>query len=127
MKNFMYILILIVFAGCKTNKVEISGTLIKPDTEKYIYLDELKSNELTTVDSVKIAADGKFGFKLEIKMPSFYMLKINENNFLTMLVNPGENIKINSHFDSLNYPVTVTGSKGTELMAEYNRTLRKNN
>jgi thiol-disulfide isomerase/thioredoxin len=74
---------------------------------------------------VKIAADGKFGFKLEIKMPSFYLLKVNDNNFLTMLVNPGEKIELNTHFDSLNYPVSVTGSKGTELMVEYNRTLRK--
>ena len=42
-----------------------------------------------------------------------------------MLLEPGEKITINAHNDSLNYPISVTGSKGTELMAEYNKTLRK--
>jgi len=63
-------------------------------------------------------------FKLEIKGPSFYLLKKNENNFLTMLLEPGDNIKIEAQNDSLNYPVSVTGSKGTESMAEYNKNLR---
>ncbi len=40
-----------------------------------------------------------------------------------MLIEPGEKIKMTSHFDSLNYPVVVTGSKGTKLMADYNKTL----
>jgi thiol-disulfide isomerase/thioredoxin len=124
-KFFLFILTTIVFAGCKNNMVEISGTLLNHDTEKYIYLDELKSDELTTVDSVKIADDGTFGFKREVKIPSFYLLKISEANFLTMLIKPGESIMLNSYFDSLNYPLSVSGSKGTELMAEYNRTLRK--
>ena len=63
--------------------------------------------------------------KRRLNFPAFYLLKINENNFLTMLVEPGEKIKLKAQYDSLNYPVSVTGSKGTELMAEYNRTLRK--
>lgn len=46
-----------------------------------------------------------------------------------MLIEPGEKIKMTSHFDSLNYPVLVSGSEGTELMSGYNRvvlnTIRK--
>ena len=117
----------LLFAGCKNNTVQISGTLINPVKGEYIFLDELKSNELKTVDSVKVSDDGTFNFKREIKFPSFYLLKINENNFLTMLVEPGEKINLNAYYDSLNYPVSVTGSKGTELMAEYNKNSQKNN
>lgn len=40
-----------------------------------------------------------------------------------MLVEPGEKIKMTSHFDSLNYPVVVSGSKGTGLIADYNKNL----
>ncbi len=72
-----------------------------------------------------ISEDGSFDFKRVVKFPSFYLLKINQNNFLTMLVEPGEKIKMTSHNDSLNYPVAVLGSKGTQLMADYNKTLRK--
>ena len=112
-------------AGCKNNSAQISGTLINPVAGEYIFLDELKSNELTTVDSILVSDDGTFNFKRKIKSPSFYLLKINENNFLTMLLEPGEKINLNAYFDSLNYPQSVTGSKGTELMVEYNQTLRK--
>jgi peroxiredoxin len=124
-KLFLYLFATMAFAGCKNNTTQISGTLLNPVSGDYIYLDELKSNELTTVDSLKVSDDGTFNFKREIKLPSFYLLKINEDNFLTMLVEPGESIILNAHFDSLNYPLSVTGSKGTESMDEYNRTLRK--
>jgi thiol-disulfide isomerase/thioredoxin len=124
-KLFLYLLAALFIAGCKNNSVEISGTLINTVSGQYIFLDELKSDKLTSVDSVKISDDGKFDFKKEVKLPSFYLLKISESNFLTMLLEPGDKIVLNAYSDSLNYPVSVTGSKGTELMAEYNRTLRK--
>jgi thiol-disulfide isomerase/thioredoxin len=41
-----------------------------------------------------------------------------------MLVEPGEKITMKVQNDSLNYPITLEGSKGTESMAEYNKTLR---
>lgn len=124
-KLVLYIFAAMVFAGCKNNTVHISGTLVNPVAENYIFLDELRSNELKTVDSVKVSKDGTFDFKREVKLPSFYLLKINERNFLTMLLEPGEKISLNAYYDSLNYPVSVSGSKGSESMAEYNRTLRK--
>jgi thiol-disulfide isomerase/thioredoxin len=123
-KLFFYVFIVLLSAGCKNNIVRISGTILNPLSGAYIYLDELKSNELKPVDSVKVSADGTFNFKREIKQPSFYLLKSNENNFLTMLVEPGEKIKLKAHSDSLNYPISLKGSKGTESMAEYNKTLR---
>lgn len=124
-KIFLYLLALLVIAGCKRNTVQISGTLENPVSGKYVFLDELKSDAVTSVDSVLIQDAGIFKFKREIKLPAFYLLKINDNNFLTMLIAPGERIIVNSNFDSLNYPVSVSGSKGTELMVEYNKTLRK--
>lgn len=124
-KLFLYLFATMLFASCKNNTIQISGNLINPVIGEYIFLDELKSNELITIDSIKIADGGTFDFKREIKLPSFYLLKINENNFLTMLVEPGEKITLNTYYDSLNYPISVNGSKGTESMAEYNRTLRK--
>ena len=124
-KLFLYLIAVLVFAGCKNNTVRISGTLSNPAVGEYIFLDELKSNELKTVDSIKVSDKGTFTFKKEVKIPSFYMLKINNNNFLTLLVKPGEKLVLNAKYDSLNYPVSVSGSKGTELMTEYNVNLRR--
>lgn len=125
-RNLVLILsTLILVTGCKKNSVSVSGTLINPLRARYIYLDELRSKDLRPVDSVKITDKGTFSFKREIKSPAFYLLKINDRNFLTMLLEPGQRVEIKSYFDSLNYPVSIEGSKGTELMNEYNLKLRK--
>jgi peroxiredoxin len=113
-----------VLAACRDKSAEISGVLKNPLPGEYIFLDELKSNELLAVDSLMMSADGRFDFKRDVKSPSFYLLKINQNNFLTMLIEPGQKIKISSERDSLNYPASVEGSEGTSLMVEYNKTLR---
>jgi len=114
-----------ILFGCRNKVAEVSGTLMKPAAGSYIFLEELKSDELKRVDSVAVSPEGNFTFKREVEKPSFYLLKISENNFLTMLLEPGDNIKMNTYFDSLSYPVSLTGSKGTELMVEYNFNLRR--
>ncbi|MCJ7448341.1 MAG: AhpC/TSA family protein [Bacteroidales bacterium] len=124
-KLIIFILATMIVAGCKNNIIEITGKLENPQNEEYIYLDELKSTELITVDSAIVSEDGAFNFKRKVEFPSFYLLKINETNFLTMLLEPGQKINLNAHHDSLNYPVSVSGSEGTKLMVEYNKTLKK--
>jgi peroxiredoxin len=123
-KLTLYLFAIMTIAGCKNNSVQISGRLINPLKGKYIYLDELMSKEMKTLDSVKISDNGTFRFKREIESPGFYLIKISDKNFLTMLLEPGEKMNLNSYYDSLNYPLSVTGSAGTVLMNEYNKTLR---
>jgi peroxiredoxin len=123
-KLILYLFIVLVGAACKNNSVRISGTIIDPAVDSYIYLDELKANGLKPVDSMKVSSDGAFKFKKEVTQPSFYLLKSNNSNFLTMLLEPGENVTLKVQRDSLNEPVSISGSKGTELMAEYNRNLQ---
>jgi len=113
----------LLLAACQKNNVEITGILENPLPGQYIFLQELKPNELLNVDSAIVSDDGRFEFKRKVKFPSFYLLKINQNNFLTMLVEPGEKIKMTSHFDSLNYPMVINGSKGTGLIVDYNKNL----
>lgn len=124
-KLFPLLFAIILFTGCKNNSVQISGTLTNPVKGTYVFLDELKANNLATVDSVIISDNGTFDFKIDLKNPAFYLIKVSDENFLTMLIEPGEKVSVKAKYDSLNFPGTVTGSKGTELMAEYNVNLRK--
>jgi len=127
MCRYLSLLILIsaFLPGCKNRTVEITGILESARPGEYLFIQELKSNKLVNVDSAIVPIDGSFEFTLKIDFPSFYLLKINQNNFLTMLLEPGEKIKMTSHFDSLNYPSVVMGSKGTKLLADYNKTVLK--
>ena len=120
----LFLFAAMIIAGCKNNSVQISGTLLNPLKGTFIYLDELLSKEMKTLDSVKVSEEGTFRFKREIKSPAFYLLKISDRNFLTMLLEPGQKMILNSYYDSLNYPVSVTGSEGTARISEYNKTLR---
>lgn len=125
MKHKLIILLTfsLVIAGCKDKSIQISGKLSNPSKGEYIFLDELKANELKTVDSLQIASDGRFEFTRDIEIPTFYLLKINNNNFFTILAEPGEKIKMAAAFDSLNNPESINGSKGTSKMMEYNKAL----
>lgn len=126
MKHALIILLtfLMALAGCKDKSIQISGKLNNPVKGEYVFLDELKTSDLETVDSLKISDDGKFVFNRDIEIPTFYLLKINNNNFFTILAEPGEKIKITAAFDSLNNPVSITGSEGTSKMIEYNKALK---
>lgn len=42
-----------------------------------------------------------------------------------MLLEPGDRIKIRTLHDSLNFPIEITGSEGTELLLSYNRELAR--
>ena len=124
-KFILYFTAALILTGCRNNTAEITGTLMKPVSGSYIYLEELKPDELKRVDSVMLTPEGNFTFKREVSTTTFYLLKISENNFLTMLLEPGDNLKMSTYFDSLSYPASISGSKDTELMVDYNFTLRR--
>jgi thiol-disulfide isomerase/thioredoxin len=117
------LIIVITVIGCKNNSVRISGKFSNPVKGEYLFLRELKANTITTVDSLKIGEDGVFSFQREITLPTFYLLSTNGPSFLLTLVEPGDKLKIDAMHDSLNYPISVSGSKGTEKLVEYNKAL----
>ena len=56
-KLIIFILATMIVAGCKNNIIELTGKLENPQNEEYIYLDELKSTELITVDSAIVSEE----------------------------------------------------------------------
>lgn len=126
MKNQVLILTLIAIVAfsCKENSHMISGKINGAPADAYVYLDELKSEAIETVDSVLISSTGEFRFKRKANSPVFYMMKLTNTSFLTILIDPGEHLKIEADFDSLNVPTKISGAKGTELMMQYNKELR---
>jgi peroxiredoxin len=124
-KLLLFFIAGLTISGCKNNINEINGKLLNSIKGDYIFLDELKSNKLLTVDSVKVSEDGTFSLTRKIDFSSFYLLKTDNSNFLTLLLEPGEKIELTAYRDSLAYPVSVSGSAGTILMADYNERLRE--
>ncbi len=124
-KLFFALSAAIALTACQKKTVEITGTLEKPLSGQYLYLSELKADDIVAYDSVLITEEGTFNFKVNIKNPAFCLLTINQRNFMTMLLEPGDKISMTAPFDSLNSPSDFQGSPGTELLITYNNKLKK--
>ena len=115
----------VLFGGCGDKKFTISGKLDGASPGTYVYLDRLGGMNLEPYDSVLINDDGSFMFSGEVVYPEFFLFKITESNFLTTLVEPGENMTLVANADSLGYTAEVQGSPGTSKMIEYDLRLQE--
>ncbi|MFV0365321.1 MAG: thioredoxin-like domain-containing protein [Mangrovibacterium sp.] len=125
MKNIhIYILLAtLVFTSCTNqSNYKISGHISNAEGE-YIYLDELKISEAFPVDSIRIDKDGTFEFKGNVSHPSFFILRLSPNNFITLLVDSTEQICINADAANFGREYAVEGSVGSSYVQELNSKL----
>lgn len=123
-KTFLILLVLAAFiSACKKpNGFVISGKITNAE-EKYLYLDELKVAASVPIDSVKIKKDGSFEFKGKINYPNFFLLRLSDQNFLTLLVDTTEKITVYGDAANFSRDYIVEGSPGSLLVQELNNHL----
>ncbi|MDP3914225.1 MAG: TlpA disulfide reductase family protein [Bacteroidota bacterium] len=123
-KIFLILLVLAAFiSACKKpNGFVISGKITNAE-EKYLYLDELKVAASVPIDSVKIKKDGSFEFKGKINYPNFFLLRLTDQNFLTLLVDTTEKITVYGDAANFSRDYIVEGSPGSLLVQELNNRL----
>lgn len=112
-----------ILAGChRSETFTVTGELPSSDY-KVIYLDRLNVNLAEPFDSAKIRR-GKFRISGKLDEPSFMMLRLEDQNFITLLASPGEHIHIVG--DSLFLPAgyRVSGSEESALVKELDDRLR---
>lgn len=125
-KSFSIVIILaaLTFACSKPNGFVINGKITNAEG-KYLYLDELKVSSSILIDSVKLEKDGSFTFKGKINYPNFYLLRLNEKNFITLLVDTTERITVFGDAANFSRDYIVKGSTGSLLVQELNNKLTK--
>jgi len=103
------------FSSCqKNNEFTISGKITHAEGET-IYLQELLVSSIKPVGEVKIDKDGKFGFKGETGIPTYYLLKLN-NNIMTLLVDSLENVTVEADAANFSREYNIEGSPGSILV-----------
>lgn len=120
--SFLFILA-ILLSSCDKGTFTISGKINGTEEGTMIRLDRLGAQTLEPYDSTLINADGYFLLEGEIEMPEFFILRTSDNSFITILMEPGEDLTITADFDSLNNPTFLEGSVGTDLMLQFNKRL----
>ncbi len=117
MKRIFFLVIVAVMAvACKEkNSFTIKGVL-KEKQGKYIYLNRIDVNTAVLIDSAKIRKNGSFSFKVKSAEPDFYQLGYSTSNFITVLAEPGETVKLSFRDKDLYSDYTVNGSEGTSKL-----------
>jgi len=91
-----------------------------------VTLEELTIKDRVKLDSVKIDEKGEFMFKHKLEQAGFYILKIDEKNFITLLLDRGETVNISADARQMAITYKLEGSKGSEKIHRINEKLRQN-
>lgn len=121
---FVVFLAAFIFACHKPDGFVISGKITNAEG-KYLYMDELKVASSIPIDSVKIKKDGSFKFEGKINFPNFFLLRLSEKNFVTLLVDSTEKISVYGDAANFSRDYIVEGSPGSLLVQELNNHLTK--
>ena len=109
---FPVILAMVFMAGCSNeNRVVIKGTFSVP-AEGVVYLDQSEVDRSTRVDSADIKG-GRFRFVTEVTGPEFYQVRIPGNEFVALLIMPGEKISLELGKSPVAMNYSVQGSPGS--------------
>ena len=123
-------LIVILLIACGPKKADKNSFIINgkfTNTKKdSIYLIELLSDKSNQIDSAIFSEVGTFSFKVKPKEIGFYILKINRNNFTTLLIDKGETIEITADAKQMQRTYAINGSLGSSIIKEHVSHLQSN-
>jgi len=118
-KIFGLLCIVAILWSCskEKNNFTISGVVTNAEGQ-WIYLDELKVDLPVRLDSMKINKRGEFKFEGSTNYPRFYLLKMSPSNFITLLADSAEHIKVSAGLPDFSLNYTVEGGEGAKKVQE---------
>ncbi|HIA35707.1 MAG TPA: AhpC/TSA family protein [Flavobacteriales bacterium] len=125
--DLSYIIMLLVLVSCSapsTDGYEVKGKL-QNGAGKSIYIDELTAASATTIDSAVIDQEGNYFLEGEIAEPGFFRMRLEQNNFVNIILNPGDRIELNGDASYLFGDYEVKGSRDAILLYNLNEYSRK--
>ncbi len=130
-KLFLFSFLASLFMGCQPGNDDreadhflLHGKLENAD-QIMLSLEELTTSDLIPLDSFSTDDGGSFSHRQQIDEAGFFILRINEANHLTLVVEPGESVKIQGDAQDLADNHKIEGSPGSSLLSELNRHMRK--
>lgn len=91
-----------------------------------IQLLELTTHDLIPADSFQTDASGYYSYRGSISETGFFVLQVNSESKITLLIEPGEELYITADAGSIKNNYTVEGSEGSLLLLSLYRKLEKN-
>jgi hypothetical protein len=126
MKKILLLIVpVILISSCnQKDSFTITGNLPESPSD-YIYLSKVDINTPLLIDSAKIGKAGKFKLKVNVTETDFYQLGYSDTEFITLLAEPGEKIRLNFEGKNLYEKYSVSGSEGSSLVQSLDVKLRE--
>jgi peroxiredoxin len=110
-------IVLLTVACGKKNNYTITGK-IEGGAGKTIYLSQLLTTTQVPADSVKMDQNGQFKLKGKVSEPTFFLMKLSDSNFVTLLLDSTENVTVTGTYNRFASDYTVTGSDNSSKVRE---------
>lgn len=112
-------MVLFALLACSSGKNSgpLRGKLDKHQNV-WLYLEQIKDQQMVAVDSVKTDEKGEFSFEGKIKEKDFYRLKISPNNYVFIVLDPKEQVVYLNPNVLLQQDYTLDGSSEGKLILE---------
>jgi len=116
MKRILFLLLLgFIISGCKERgSFFVDGVITGENKNTTIFLNRVDINTPVLIDSAKITKKGVFHFKIKASQTEFYQVGYSTEDFISILAEPGEEIKLRFNRKNLFENYSVTGSPGSE-------------
>jgi peroxiredoxin len=101
------------FSCSNPAKIEVRG-IISNSISPVVYLDKLEVNGTIPFDSSKIDRKGNFKLKGRINQPTFFLLKLNDQKFITLLLDSLEKVTFSADYINFSNDYTIKGSPGSQ-------------
>ncbi|OFY93983.1 MAG: hypothetical protein A3K10_08345 [Bacteroidetes bacterium RIFCSPLOWO2_12_FULL_31_6] len=104
----------------------ISGKITNLYEGSSVYLDYLTPQQIITKDSAKVDEEGNYSFAIQIDKLGYYRLRINNQNFINLVLAIGEKPIINGNGNNLMDTYTIDGSSESTKLKEFNLAYKNN-
>ena len=125
-KIYWIALAVIVFSACKNENFSIEGRITN-SFESKVYLEKLNINGTVPFDSAKIDKNGVFKIKGSVSYPTFFLLKLNDQKFITLLIDSTEQVVFSADYLNFSKDYKVEGSLGSQKVKQLNDKLAYTN
>ena len=122
-RSIIILLSIFIITGCnKKDTFTIDGKVEK-NGNKYVYISRIDVDTPVLIDSAKIKQNGRFRFRIRNHGPEFYTIGYSSSDFITLLAEAGEKIKVQFTDKNLSTGYYLSGSKGSEQIRMLDSTL----
>jgi hypothetical protein len=129
-RHIILFLVAISLTACSNYPDDKIKTVIKghfPSFQgKSVTLSEFDIDSAIPIDTTEIAEDGSFKFRFRRTGPGFFLVKVDNRNYITLILDKEKKIEIISDQKSIRKHYSVNGSPDSELYRDFEMVLEVN-